>query len=272
MSRGEAVIIIIAVLLIGLIVWAIIDFKNKKFVLENSERIRALLEYNNTIHFETLRSRYSKQQACNSKRQLDNFSLDDYLITLIDSNEDFYRNIIQKLDNNTNMYNEYINHVGEIKSTASEDFCKQINFKYTTFIKYENRVFTKKMLPKPQVDVTIYCKATYTSPAGRNHYSKDQSYTLNELKRFFDYTIKLKEQRQTRQYQIKVERAKMSDSLRYNILKRDNFKCQICGSSAQDGVKLHVDHIIPVSKGGQTMPSNLRTLCDRCNMGKSNKL
>ena len=56
------------------------------------------------------------------------------------------------------------------------------------------------------------------------------------------------------------------------MLKRDNFQCQICGSSAQDGVKLHVDHIVPVSKGGKTILSNLRTLCDRCNMGKSDKL
>ena len=128
------------------------------------------------------------------------------------------------------------------------------------------------MLRKPQFDVTIHCKATYTSPQGRNHYEKKQDYKYYELKRFYEYTTQLKVQRQTRQYQIKVERAKMTDSLRYDIFKRDNFRCQICGSSAQDGVKLHVDHIIPVSKGGQTIESNLRTLCDRCNMGKSDKM
>ncbi len=55
-------------------------------------------------------------------------------------------------------------------------------------------------------------------------------------------------------------------------MRRDGFKCQICGSTAKDGVKLHVDHIIPVSKGGKTEPKNLRTLCDRCNLGKSDKI
>ena len=71
---------------------------------------------------------------------------------------------------------------------------------------------------------------------------------------------------------MRQQRALMSDSLRYDILKRDGYRCHICGATQADGVKLHVDHIIPVSKGGRTEPSNLQTLCERCNLGKSNKL
>ncbi|MBP3922045.1 MAG: topoisomerase DNA-binding C4 zinc finger domain-containing protein [Ruminiclostridium sp.] len=33
-----------------------------------------------------------------------------------------------------------------------------------------------------------------------------------------------------------------------------------------------MDHIVPVSKGGKSIPSNLRTLCERCNIGKSDKI
>lgn len=68
------------------------------------------------------------------------------------------------------------------------------------------------------------------------------------------------------------QRRLLTPSLRYDILVRDNFRCKICGASAEDGVKLHVDHILPVSKGGKTVESNLRTLCERCNLGKSNKI
>lgn len=69
------------------------------------------------------------------------------------------------------------------------------------------------------------------------------------------------------------ERKKMTAGLRYDILHRDNFKCQICGRTAQeDNVKLHVDHIIPISKGGKTVPENLRTLCQDCNLGKGSKI
>ena len=62
--------------------------------------------------------------------------------------------------------------------------------------------------------------------------------------------------------------------LRYKVLRRDNFKCSICGRSpAKDSnIELHVDHIIPYSKGGETVIENLRTLCSDCNLGKSNLL
>ena len=63
----------------------------------------------------------------------------------------------------------------------------------------------------------------------------------------------------------------ISDKIRYQVLKRDNFKCCACGASpAKDpAVELHIDHIVPCSKGGETTLENLQTLCSRCNIGKS---
>lgn len=59
--------------------------------------------------------------------------------------------------------------------------------------------------------------------------------------------------------------------IRFKVMQRDDFKCQICGASPamQAGVLLHVDHIVPVSKGGQATMDNLQTLCQKCNLGKS---
>lgn len=64
----------------------------------------------------------------------------------------------------------------------------------------------------------------------------------------------------------------MTKSMRYDVLKRDGFRCKICGATEEDGIKLHVDHIIPVSKGGKTEMDNLRTLCNICNSGKGAKI
>lgn len=61
--------------------------------------------------------------------------------------------------------------------------------------------------------------------------------------------------------------------LRWKVLHRDHFTCCCCGRSPAStiGLELHVDHIIPWSKGGQTILENLRTLCSDCNLGKSNE-
>lgn len=61
---------------------------------------------------------------------------------------------------------------------------------------------------------------------------------------------------------------------RFRVMKRDNFSCRACGASPalSPGIALHVDHIIPWSRGGDTIDDNLQTLCEACNLGKSNVL
>jgi hypothetical protein len=56
--------------------------------------------------------------------------------------------------------------------------------------------------------------------------------------------------------------------LRARILMRDGATCQMCGATPQTGAKLHVDHVLPWSKGGETVIENLRILCVQCNLGK----
>ena len=59
--------------------------------------------------------------------------------------------------------------------------------------------------------------------------------------------------------------------LRFKVMARDNFKCCICGASpaTNPNIILHIDHIKPWAKGGETVLENLQTLCSNCNLGKS---
>lgn len=70
-------------------------------------------------------------------------------------------------------------------------------------------------------------------------------------------------------YNSKKQRSLMTKELREQIALRDNYTCQICGKYMPDGVGLHIDHIIPVSRGGKSVPSNLQVLCSKCNGKKS---
>lgn len=68
----------------------------------------------------------------------------------------------------------------------------------------------------------------------------------------------------------KREREKMTLSLRYQVMKAGDFKCVLCGTPGKKE-RIEIDHIVPISKGGKTVFSNLQVLCFRCNRGKSNK-
>lgn len=67
------------------------------------------------------------------------------------------------------------------------------------------------------------------------------------------------------------ERERLPLSLRFEVLKRDNYRCRLCGKSTPDGARLEVDHLVPASKGGSDVIENLQTLCFECNRGKSDK-
>lgn len=60
----------------------------------------------------------------------------------------------------------------------------------------------------------------------------------------------------------------VSKRLRYEVLRRDNHACRYCGGTAP-GVRLTVDHVVPVVLGGTDMPDNLVSACVDCNSGKS---
>lgn len=67
------------------------------------------------------------------------------------------------------------------------------------------------------------------------------------------------------------EREAIPKSVRFEVFKRDLFKCQYCGRSSPE-VILHIDHIHPVAEGGDNYITNLITACADCNLGKGARL
>lgn len=73
------------------------------------------------------------------------------------------------------------------------------------------------------------------------------------------------------EYDTKNQRKLMTPALRRQIMERDGYTCQLCGKYMPDEVGLHIDHILPVARGGKSVPSNLRVLCSKCNGSKGAK-
>lgn len=104
-------------------------------------------------------------------------------------------------------------------------------------------------------------------------------------------TKQMKEYRQSEQgkaarYKIRIKRLSYKHKVNFtpherkHILDRDNWSCQCCGIEVHDESigkwntpnKCHIDHIVPISKGGNSESRNLRVLCRTCNLSKGDKV
>ena len=203
-----------------------------------------------------------------SKSKFDRFNFDAALDKHISVNLDHYLDLFKKIYANQQGYQQYMR---EVNNVIRQDLVKpheaRKDFLYS---KIEAHICEKYKL-HPTLTTCFLCSVSYSSPKGKNQYQKEHLYSLQDVQMHYEQVLQTQKHLTDEMRRRQAERAKMSPSLRYSVLKRDHFRCQICGATQSDGVKLHVDHIVPIAKGGKTELSNLRTLCDRCNLGKGSQ-
>ena len=126
---------------------------------------------------------------------------------------------------------------------------------------------------------TLYRRVTGYKQVNHQKYKHETLCTVEEFTCSYEYLHerenKLHEinfQSTLNEWNTKDQRKLMTHKLRQRIMERDNYTCQMCGKYMPDEVGLHIDHIVPISKGGKTVESNLRVLCSKCNGHKSDKV
>lgn len=253
------------VIIIRWIVTAILD----SIVKRTSTRYNKILELNCEYKFNNFPFReYVYNKKMTTKTQFDRYNIDNYFREIIEeTGTECWEKIHFISLENAERYSEYMQKVFELSFLKEGEQPKKYNAFSRIYSKWESKICKKIRLDRPVTSVNIVCNIRYTSPKGMNSYTRSNTYEYEDVLRCYNDIEREEERRQSKEYQ----RSKMTQSLRYNIMKRDGFRCVLCGRTADDGVKLHVDHIMPVSKGGKTVESNLRTLCEDCNMGKSDK-
>lgn len=240
--------------------------KENEEVTKISLKIQKLIELNNSYGFKEIsKSKHNIVEREYSRKSLHRVTGPSIIRYHIENNIDMIRTDIENAIYNLNLIEEYNKDVDKISVLESNNESKYSNKK---FQKIENRVYNSLIYKKEKFLITLKLEVYYRSNSGDVYDRRQGDYSFNELVDLYNEWTNGNKFEETK----KQERKIMNDDIRYNVLKRDNYACKICGATAKDGAKLHVDHIIPVSKGGKTVMSNLQTLCDRCNLGKSNKI
>ena len=71
-------------------------------------------------------------------------------------------------------------------------------------------------------------------------------------------------------YEIRKINPNLEKELRETAFKKSKnesgqYQCAICGITDRSKVFFQVDHIVPMNKGGKSVPENLQILCRKCN-------
>ena len=262
---GIALWVIIGVVGLSIGILVIVHQKRIRFVSESSILLANIEKINQSFTFHTFISTFQHRKLLKSKAQFDRADLSDILDEWLFYHEFEIKQSLRLANENCALFDKYLEEY-ERAIRNDETIHHDYHDKYAYFRRYENKLARQKQQnPTRSISVTVHKQ--YTSPKGRNYYHAAQTYTQTAIGDSLARQQCAREKQNSRQR----ERALMTDSMRYEIMKRDGFKCCLCGATAADGAKLHVDHIMPVSKGGKTERSNLRTLCEQCNLGKGAK-
>lgn len=115
----------------------------------------------------------------------------------------------------------------------------------------------------------------YSTEYFRNRYNNDEEFR-NRIKKYVVYNAKKNEKNKIKKYVLnhnyRARKINATGSFTYeewqNKLKINKYRCLFCGSKWN----ITIDHIIPLSKGGNNDINNLQPLCRSCNAKKHDKI
>lgn len=242
-----------------------IIIRENEIVSALSSKIQKVIKLNELYKFKDIKqNKRSITEREYSRKSLDRVTGKSIIKYHIENNINEIRTDVENAIYNINLLEKYSKDVEEILVCESVNNSEYSSNKYK---RIEARVLEKLIYNQENFVITLKIEVYYRSNGGSVNVSRKGKYSFDEIINIYNEWQNGNEFEETK----KQERKIMNYDIRYNVLKRDNYSCQICGATAKDGAKLQVDHIIPISKGGKTVMSNLQTLCEQCNIGKSNK-
>lgn len=250
------------------------DEENKLLVLSSSHWYKKVIELNNSYsyHHDILDDGHTEHYVyVDSLSKFRKILVYDVFLDFVAQNMELIKEVLEKVSENHAILNKYEEDFQRLYSPYPKEKCDILEMDYNQYVDIEKQLVMAAHLPIIH-EYTVTCSVVYYSPHGRNRDEKSYTYDVEDIQSAF-LSIELRERNQKKQTDKRQnERSKMTLSLRYDILARDNFRCCVCGRSSDSGVELEVDHIVPISKGGETTYENLQTLCRDCNRGKGAKL
>lgn len=193
-------------------------------------------------------------------------SIIGYKTVLISTNE-IYRDLIKIYESIKNEKNikDYLEYFFNINHHLKKILVKRTDEEDTRFKEFGVGVIPICYELKTKEGLIGYEQIYFILPDNGVEYPiKDWTNDISKK-----WRIKLKNKYINKKINTK-KRDPIESRLRHEVFKRDNYKCVECGKTKEQ-TTLHCDHILPVAQGGSDELDNLQTLCQSCNLAKSNR-
>jgi hypothetical protein len=265
-----ALVVLTVLLAVG--AWLAFVFHRRSVVRASSTALRDLEELNQRsrnliVHHPPIAHVF--KTSAKSKAHYDKYDLASHLTVCVLEHEAFFEREIALRNLSLRQFGVYQHDVVAIRHQRLGR-SGHPRIPVAKFAAIELKLFERANLTEPIPKAAVRSTLDYTSPKGQNSYSRQVSWNFDQLVSGLKEAQDGRARKSTVQALRQRERSLMTPSLRMKVLRRDQFRCKMCGASSQDGANLHVDHIVPVSRGGLTLIENLQILCQPCNIGKSN--
>ena len=270
------VMIVLAVVcaIVGIVVLAlaITKYFYRRWIVENSVALKKLRAINAKYVFRRVEQRKLTQEY-DAKHNYDNVSPKDYLIYQLVYLQHQLKNDFASAKENIETYRKYREEI-----TAECSVVDYENVKWILFKKYAQKIernLLNKVALKPETRVTIIVELYHVNSNHILKSRKGETFYEDEIirliKRVGNKRGNFYQDREIWDAICRVERARVSNRMRFSIYDRDGYHCRKCGKSGWSHY-LEIDHIIPISKGGKSTYDNLQTLCRECNLEKGSKV
>lgn len=269
------IIIVVVIITYSVVTQLIIPHRLKKykiFVLENSSAIKAIQRINEQFIFSAI-EKMDEEHTYDNEKMYENISCEDYLIYQLQFKDKQISNQFDRAKRNAELYKKYCSEIAaECHLGMMIDQNTEFNKKKLLLIEEEE---FEKRKQHPAIDYSVTVILRLSTLKGYIYDRKSETFYKNDI---VSLANRLKNKNGSFYLDrfiwdaiCRVERGRVSNKMRFAIMRRDGYRCCHCGKRDTDGASLEIDHIIPVSKGGKSVYDNLQTLCHNCNVEKGNR-
>ena len=258
------VAIVVGIILAVLLPIYFTDKKYNGFVDNHSVTLKKVKEINKRFAFRTIPN-FDMRHKYDNVDFFRTVSPKDYLTYELNYQDKKVLKALSDCDFNKLSFPQYKKELSLVEYGESDQSTDKYDLK--KLAKYEKER-VRKILKSCQTRLTISVVLIRTNINGYPQARKSQKFQEGEIREILS---RLHNKRNGRYLDeqiwnalVRVERAKVSNKMRFFLYKKYGEKCCKCGSRRN----LQIDHIYPIAKGGKTTIDNLQVLCERCNKKK----